>query len=263
MDPSRQQEAADKLLEAHKSRTPIDALTKLFPDIEFEDSYRIQELTYEKWLSEGRVVKGHKVGLTSVVMQKQLGVSQPDYGHLLDDCFFLENNRINVNDYISPKVEPEIAFVLKKDLKGPGVNVAEAIAAVDFVLPSLELIDSRIKDWKIGIIDTIADNASGAGVILGSKATRLDGVDLRLVGCTLIKNGQIIATGAGGAVLGSPINSLVWLANTLGRLGSALDAGQVVLPGSVTAAYPVAAGDTVTANFGPLGSVTAAFGKEN
>ena len=137
MDPSRQQEAADKLLEAHKSRTPIDALTKLFPDIEFEDSYRIQELTYEKWLSEGRVVKGHKVGLTSVVMQKQLGVSQPDYGHLLDDCFFLENNRINVNDYISPKVEPEIAFVLKKDLKGPGVNLAEAIAAVDFVLPSL------------------------------------------------------------------------------------------------------------------------------
>ena len=161
------------------------------------------------------------------------------------------------------QMKSSVLPVLKKDLKGPGVNVAEAIAAVDFVLPSLELIDSRIKDWKIGIIDTIADNASGAGVILGSKATRLDGVDLRLVGCTLIKNGQIIATGAGGAVLGSPINSLVWLANTLGRLGSALDAGQVVLPGSVTAAYPVAAGDTVTANFGPLGSVTAAFGKEN
>jgi 2-keto-4-pentenoate hydratase len=157
-------------------------------------------------------------------------------------------------------VEPETAFVIGRELQGPGVNVAEAIRAVDFVLPSLELIDSRIVDWRIGIVDTVADNASASGVILGGKPTRLDTIDLADVVCDLSIDRKKIDSGAGSAVLGSPINALVWLVNTLGSRGVAFKPGDVVLPGSVTASYPVQAGSHVVADFGPLGSVTAVFG---
>ena len=154
--------------------------------------------------------------------------------------------------------------MLSRPLRGPGVTVADAIAAVAFVLPALELIDSRIKDWKIGLADTIADNASSGGVILGSRPVSLPAVDLRLAGCNLHKNGELAGTGAGGAVLGSPLTALVWLANTLGARGVVLGEGQVILPGSITASVPVRAGDAVTATFAGLGSVTARFsGKEN
>lgn len=263
MEQATQREAAKLLLDAYASRTPIAPLTQTYPTIEFDDSYAIQRFQVEQFVADGAVVKGHKVGLTSAVMQRQLGVDQPDYGHLFADMFHLEHDAIPVGTYLQPKIEPEIAFVLSQPLVGPGVTVAEAISAVDYVLPSLEIIDSRIADWKITIIDTIADNASSGGVVLGSRPTRMADADLRLVGCTLHRNGDVVATGAGGAVMGSPINSLVWLANTLGRLGVALEAGQVVLPGSVTAAMPVSPGDTYAADFGPLGSVTARFAKEN
>ena len=223
----------------------------------FDDAYEIQKLQIDQMLAGGRIVKGHKVGLTSAAMQKQLGVDQPDFGHLLDDFFFLEHMPIPMDRWLQARIEPEVAFVLGKPLKGPGVTVAEAIQAVDFVLPALEIVDSRIKDWKIGIIDTISDNASSGGVILGGSPTRLTDVDLRLVGCTLLKNGQIVGTGANGAVLGNPINSLVWLANTVGPSGVTLEPGHVVLPGSVTKMQPIAAGDTFVANWGALGSVTA------
>ena len=194
-------------------------------------------------------------------MQRQLGVDQPDYGHLLDRMFWPEYEPIPIGRFLQPRVEPEMAFVLARPLRGPGVTVADAIAAVDFVLPALELIDSRIRDWKIGLADTIADNASSGGVVLGSSPVPLGAADLRLAGCTLHKNGELAGTGAGGAVLGSPLTSLVWLANTVGARGVALEAGQVILPGSVTAAIPVGAGDTVTATFAGLGSVTARFGR--
>jgi len=196
-------------------------------------------------------------------MQKQLGVSQPDFGHLLDDMFYLENMPIPMDVWLQPRIEPEVAFVLGKPLQGPGVTIADAIRAVDFVLPAIELVDSRVKDWKISIIDTIADNASSGGVVLGGKPTRLADVDLRLVGCTLYKNGQIVGTGANGAVMGNPLNSLVWLANTVGPQGVTLEPGHVVLPGSVTKLQPVAPGDTFVANWGVLGTVTARFAKEN
>jgi 2-keto-4-pentenoate hydratase len=192
-------------------------------------------------------------------MQRQLGVDQPDYGHLLDGMFWLENEPIPAARFLQPRVEPEIAFVLAGELRGPGVTVADAIGAVGFVLPALELIDSRIRDWRISLLDTIADNASSAGVILGSSPVPLAGADLRLAGCNLHKNGQLAGTGAGGAVLGSPLTALVWLANTVGERGVVLEPGQVILPGSVTAAIPVGPGDTVTATFAGLGSVTARF----
>ena len=172
---------------------------------------------------------------------------------------FLEHVPIDASQYLQPKVEPEVAFVLKSSLRGPGVTVTQAISAVDYILPALEIIDSRIRDWKIGILDTIADNASSGGMVLGSTPVSLADVDLRLSGCVLHRNGEVIGTGAGGAVLGSPITSLVWLANTVGALGITLEAGHIVLPGSQTAAFPVAAGDVVRAQFGGIGSVTARF----
>ncbi|MCQ4079111.1 2-keto-4-pentenoate hydratase [Streptomyces sp. RB6PN25] len=262
MNAVAQAEAADLLLSAYESRVPVDPLVEKYGGLTLDDAYEIQLLQIRHRMMAGATVKGHKVGLSSPAMQRQMGVSQPDYGHLLDDMFWLEHLPIPADRFLQPRVEPEVAFVLKRPLQGPGVTVAEAAAAVDFVLPALELIDSRIRDWKISIFDTIADNASSGGVVLGSTLTRLSAVDLRLVGCNLHKDGELVATGAGGAVLGSPLTSLVWLANTVGAHGVALEAGHVVLPGSVTASIPVRGGDSVTAAFAGLGSVTARFTEE-
>lgn len=251
------QAAADALLGAYRSMTPIDPITPQFADAPLSAAYEIALAQVQDWEKNGDNVKGHKVGLASRAIQRQMGVGQPDFGHLTASMFHLEHAPIPRGTFIQPRIEPEIAFVLGKPLRGPGVTVAEAAAAVDFVLPSLEIVDSRIKDWKIGIFDTIADNASSGGVILGSRPSRLSDLDLRLAGCNLHVNGDLIATGAGGAVLGSPINALVWLANTVGPLGVTLEPGHVVLPGSMTQAMPVEPGDTIVATFAGLGSVTA------
>ena len=256
MDETR---AVSDLLEAYRTRTPIPPLTETHGPVTMEQAYEIQLSQVRSWLGQGRTVIGHKVGLTSAAMQKQLGVDQPDFGHLMDDFAHLEHQPIPLESYLQPRIEPEIAFVLGKPLQGPGVTVAQAIDAVDYVLPSLEIVDSRIADWKITIGDTIADNASSGGFVLGSTPTPLDALDLRLLGCVLTRNSQIVGTGAGGAVLGSPLTSLVWLANTVGALGTRLEAGHVVLPGSVTSMVPVAPGDVFTATFAGLGSVTALF----
>lgn len=259
MDAGTRAAVADELYEAYSTKVAVDPLIARYPDMQVEDSYAIQLMQITRRLAEGRTIIGHKVGLTSMAMQRMLNVNQPDYGHITDDMYFLEHLPIDADQYIQPKVEPEVAFVLKKPLQGPGVTVPQAIAAVDFVLPALEIIDSRIKDWKIGIYDTIADNASSGGIVLGSTPVDIRDVDLRLSGCVLHRNGEVIATGAGGAVLGSPLTSLVWLANTVGPLGITLEAGHIVLPGSQTAAFAVQGGDVVRANFGGIGSVTARF----
>jgi 2-keto-4-pentenoate hydratase len=256
------EEIAGALLGAYSSREPVEPLTGQYDDLTLEDAYQIQLLQVGRWLAEGARVKGHKVGLTSAAMQRQMGVDSPDYGHLLDRMFWLEHEPIPASRFVQPRVEPEVAFVLARPLQGPGVTVADAIAAVGYVLPALELIDSRIRDWKIGLADTIADNASSGGVVLGSTPSTLSAIDLRLSGCNLHKNGELAGTGAGGAVLGSPLISLVWLANTLGARGVTLEAGHVILPGSITASIPVGAGEVVTATFAGLGSVTARFVSE-
>lgn len=259
MDAATQAAVAKELRDAQLGRSPIDPVSASYPQLTVEDAYAIQLEQIKQRVAEGDPVQGHKVGLTSAAMQRQLGVDQPDYGHLLAGMFHLEGLPIGLEQFISPRVEPEIAFVLKRPLKGPGVNAAQALAAVDYVVPALEIIDSRIRDWKIGLIDTVADNASSGGVVLGSRPVKVDTVDLRLAGCVLTHNGAVAGTGAGGAVLGSPLNALVWLANTVGAQGVSLEAGHVVLPGSVTAAVPVAAGDSVSATFGGLGTVSARF----
>lgn len=260
MDGDEQAKAASLLLEAYATRYPIDRLTETFPSMTLADAYAIQALQTQSWLAAGATLYGHKVGLTSLAMQQQMGVDQPDFGVLLDSMAYQEYELIGVEQFIQPRVEPEVAFVLRAPLTGPGVTVADAVRAVDWVFPALELIDSRIRNWEITFLDTVADNASSGGFVLGDHPVRLSDTDLRGSGCLLMKNGDIVATGAGGAVLGSPIFSLVWLANTLGRFGVGLETGHVVLPGSITPSIPVAAGETFTATFAGLGSVSAKFG---
>ena len=255
------QGVAQRLLEAYRTGTPIEPLATEFPHAELSTAYRIAQAQVEQWEKDGDAVKGHKVGLASAAIQRQMGVDQPDFGHLTASMFHLEHHPIPAELYIQPRIEPETAFVLGRPLSGPGVTIADAARAVDFVLPALEIVDSRIRDWKIGIFDTIADNASSGGVVLGSRPVLLRDIDLRLAGCTLHINGELVATGAGGAVLGSPLNSLVWLANTVGPLGVTLEPGHVVLPGSMPKAFPITAGDSIVANINGLGSVSAALGE--
>ena len=251
--------AASVLLDAYASRVPVAPLSDTYPGLSVDDAYAIQQAQVVSWAAAGAVVKGHKVGLTSAAMQAQLGVSQPDFGVLLDSMFLPEGMTAPVSGFLQPRAEPEIAFVLGRPLAGPGVTVAEALAAVDFVLPALEIIDSRIADWKITLPDTVADNASSAAVVLGSRPVKPSELDLSLTGCLLYRGGVIVGTGAGGAVLGSPVNALVWLANTLGARGAALAPGHVILPGSACAAVPFGPGDTIAAAFDRIGTVSVTF----
>jgi 2-keto-4-pentenoate hydratase len=250
---------ANDLLTAYRTGHPVAPLTDALPELTITDAYAIQQAQITSWRADGRVIKGRKVGLTSAAMQRQMGVAQPDFGVLHDRMFYSEPDLVPISAFIQPRVEPEVALVLGRSLAGPGVTVAEALAAVDFVLPALEIIDSRIAEWRIGIVDTIADNASSGGVVLGAHPVRPDATDLRLLGCNLFGNGELVATGASGAVLGSPVVSLAWLANTLGQHSDRLEAGDIVLPGSVTAAQPVRPGHVWTAQFAELGTVTARF----
>ena len=226
------------------------------------DAYAVQTLQVERWIAEGARVKGRKVGLTARAMQKMLGVDQPDFGHLLDTMLVESGDRISADRFIQPRVEPEIAFVLGRDLVGPGVTPPDVVRATDFVVAALELIDSRIKDWKLTLVDTIADNASSGAVVLASRPAPLGGIDLRLSGCNLHRNGALVATGAGGAVLGDPVRAVAWLANVLAATGEGLRSGDVVLPGSCTAAVPVVAGDSVRAEFAGIGAVNVSFTEE-
>ncbi len=260
MEPSLHVEAAHVLAEAYRSGTPVAPLSETYSGMTVEDAYAIQRIQVDSWTRNGRVVRGHKVGLTSAAMQRQLKVDQPDYGHLMSDMFHLEGRPIPAGSFIAARVEPEIAFVLRSPLRGPGVSIADALGAIDYVVASLEIIDSRIADWKITLADTIADNASSGGVVLGSRPRRIDELDLRTLGVVMHRNGEVVGTGAGAAVLGSPVNALVWLANTVGPLGVELRGGDVVLPGAVMGAVAVEPGHTVVADFAGLGTVSATFG---
>jgi 2-keto-4-pentenoate hydratase len=207
----------------------------------------------------GQIVVGKKIGLTSLAMQAMLGVKEPDYGHILNGMVVMEAQKVLAAELVAPRIEGELAFVLKEDLKGPGVTLTEVLRCSEGVIPSLEIIDSRIADWKIKLPDTVADNASSARVVLGGTITPPHSLDLRTVGMVLEKNGEIAATAAGAAVLGHPAQAVAWLANKLAAYGIILRKGEVILSGSLTAAIPVAAGDFIRADFGPLGDVKIKF----
>lgn len=252
---------AESLRVAEATRVPIGPLTASHPELTVADAYRIQQINVHLRKEQGGLVRGRKVGLTSAAMQQQLGVDEPDFGAIFADMLIEEGDAVPVGELIQPRIEGEIAFVMESDLQGPGVSSADALRAVAGALPALEVIDSRVADWKIKLPDTIADNASSARVVCGGRLTPIDDLDLRLVGMAFSHNGAVVATGAGAAVLGNPIRCVAWLANKLGEFGVPLRAGDLVLAGSLHAALPVAAGDTVHAEFAELGSVTARFGE--
>ena len=253
------EEAALALREAEASRKPIAPLVSRWPELDVDDAYTIQRANIARRVEAGASIRGHKVGLSSRAMQEMMGVREPDFGHLLEDMFVFEGSEVAMSELIQPRVEVEVAFVLGGSLPARGCNAADVIGATEFVLPAIEIIDSRIADWKIGIVDTIADNASSGKVVLGGRPVRLTDVDVRSIGVAMKRNGDIVETGTADAVLGNPVTAVAWLANTVGAFGVPLEAGQVVMPGSCTRAMPVTAGDAVRADFDRLGHVEVHF----
>jgi 2-keto-4-pentenoate hydratase len=255
----QRQQAAQALWAAEQTRIAIPPLTAEHPAMDVVDAYEIQLINIRRRLDAGHLVRGHKVGLSSKAMQEMMGVDEPDYGHLLDDMFVFEDEVVDTAELCYPRVEVEVGFILGDSLPAPGCNAADVLRATAYVVPALEIIDSRIENWKISLCDTIADNASSCRVVIGARATRIDQVDLRTVGATLRRNGNIIATGSAGAVLGNPVTAVAWLANKVHRFGVKLEAGHVVLPGSCTRAYDVSPGDNLRADFDTLGGVSINF----
>jgi 2-keto-4-pentenoate hydratase len=261
LEETRLADLAARLRAAEDDRAPILPLTEEIPELTVADAYRIQQINVHRRKEEGGLVRGRKVGLTSLAMQQQLGVDEPDFGALFADMVVEEGDPIPVSELIQPRIEAEIAFVMETELQGPGVSSADALRAVAGALPALEIIDSRVADWKIKLPDTIADNASSARVVCGGRLTPLADLDLRTIGMVLSVDGAVAATGAGAAVLGNPIRCVAWLANKLGEFGVPLRAGDLVLAGALHAAVGVAAGVSVQAEFAELGSVTTRFGE--
>lgn len=250
---------AQELFDAEKGHYQIEMLTASNPDMSVEDAYAIQLENVAKKVATGEKVIGMKVGLTSKAMQNLLHVDEPDYGHLTDKMLVLEGDFCSIDELNQPKVEGELAFCLKKTLRGPGVTIADVYNATDWVVPAIEIVDSRIKDWKITLSDTIADNGSSARFILGGRMTPIGDVDMRLTGMTLEKNGELVNSGTCAEVWGNPAAAVAWLANKLSEFNIELKEGNIVLAGAVTAAIPVAKNDSVTVTFHGMGSVTAKF----
>lgn len=256
-------EAAALLAEAAATRTPIEPLTGRWPQLTVADAYRIARTNVDEQLAGGAIVKGHKVGLSSKAMQRQLGVDQPDYGTLLDGMFVAEGDAVDVQRFLQPRVEVEVAIVLGRPLHGPGVTVADVCRATEMLLPSLEIVDSRIADWRCQLVDTVADNASSGAVVLAGRPRRPADIDIRAVGARLYRNGELCETGAAGAVLGNPYVAVAWLANVLATHEVSLEEGHVVLPGSCTRMIEGRPGDVVWAELDGFGTVACTFTKEH
>jgi len=251
-------DAAARLEEAERSGRQIGQLSLQYPGLTIDDAYRIQSAWVALKVSGGRVIKGRKIGLTSRAMQSAVNIDEPDYGVLLDDMVYPDGGKIKASDFCVPRVEVELAFVLKKPLKGPGVGLIDVLRATEYVVPSLELIDARLKDPR-KIYDTISDNGAAAGIVLGGRPVEPEDVDLRWVGCALYKNGEVEETGLASGVMGHPAMGIAWLANKVGPHGVTLEPGHTMLAGSFTRPVWCKAGDTIHADFGPLGNVTVQF----
>jgi 2-keto-4-pentenoate hydratase len=250
---------SELLAGAETERRGVSPLTELDSLLTIEEAYQVQLLNILKKLESGQKVVGKKIGLTSLAMQKLLGVDQPDYGHLLDGMVVENGGQIPSNRVLQPKVEAEVAFVLKKDLIGPRVTTTDVLLATEYVLPALEIVDSRVADWKIKLADTVADNASSGLYLLGGKPLSVDQLDLAQVGVVLYKNGEIFNTGVGAAALGHPATCVAWLANKLFEFGITLKAGEVILSGALSAAVNAEPGDYFQARFAHLGEVSVHF----
>ena len=252
-------ELAADLAEAERSRVAIDPLTSGNPGIDVVDAYEIQLINIRQRVAEGARVIGHKVGLSSKAMQEMMGVDEPDYGHLLDEMQVFEDKPVASGRYLYPRVEVEVGFVLADDLPGEGCTEDDVLAATAAFAPAIELIDTRIKDWKIKLCDTIADNASSAGWVLGEARVSPKDIDIQAIDAVLTRNGEVVAKGRSDAVLGNPVTAVAWLARKVDSFGVRLKAGDIVLPGSCTKAFDATPGDEFVADFDGLGSVRLSF----
>ncbi len=257
--------AAERLHQAEQTRQQIRQLSLDHPGITIEDAYAIQKAWIEIKVAEGRVVKGHKIGLTSKAMQSALGIDEPDSGILLDDMFFADGGLVPSDRFIGTRIEAELAFVMKARLAGPHCTMFDVLNATDFVVPALEILDTRIErvdpvtKSTRKIFDTIADNAANAGIVLGGRPLRPLEADLRWIGALCYRNGQLEETGLAAGVLNHPATSVAWLANKIAPNGLALEAGQVVLAGSFIRPIETRKGDTIQADYGPYGTVSCYF----
>ncbi|OBI42520.1 2-keto-4-pentenoate hydratase [Mycobacterium colombiense] len=255
---TRDELAAD-LAQAERSGEPIAPLTAAYPDIDVVDAYEIQLINIRQRVAEGARVLGHKVGLSSLAIQQMMGVDEPDYGHLLDEMQLFEDTPVKANRYLYPRVEVEVGFVLNADLPGAGCTEDDVLAATEALVPSIELIDTRITDWKIELCDTIADNASSAGFVLGEARVSPNDIDVKGIDAVLRCNDEVVAEGRTDAVLGNPVTAVAWLARKVDGFGVRLRKGDVVLPGSCTRAIDAHPGDNFVADFAGLGSVRLSF----
>ena len=264
LDSTQRTAAAELLWAAERDLAPIDPLTETYPAIDVVDAYEIQLINIRRKIAGGARVRGHKVGLSSPVMQQMMGVDEPDYGHLLDAMVLGQDAPIPAGRYCYPRIEVEIGYVLGSALPGADCTEADVLAATEYIVPSLELIDSRVRDWRIKLADTIADNASSAGVILGAERQApadlaAAGIDLSDIDAVLYQEDEEIARGNTSAVLGNPTASVAWLARKVADFGVKLEAGHLILPGSCTRAIDARPGTTFRAEFAGLGTVTALF----
>ena len=250
--------AAADLYEAELNWAPIEPISNQYPNAEIEDAYAISQAVTDLKVANGRLIKGHKIGLTSKAMRSLTGATEPDYGTMFDNWFMLEGDVIPRSKMNRPLVEVELSFVLKKALKGPGINIADVIGAIDYVVPSIEIVDTRQAGRGTkGLVDSISDAAACGYVILGGNPFKLKDIDVRNVGATLAINGDIEESGMARAVMGNPLNAVCWLVNKLHEYGVSPEAGHTILSGSFIKAIPFQVGDSVAAQFNEgLGEVT-------
>lgn len=253
-------EIAVMLEESYRTAKPTEnPVTVIAPELDLNDAYAIQLLNVDKAIRRGGKITGKKIGLTSLAMQQMFGVNEPDYGHLMEDMD-VKDGSVKAAACLQPKVEGEVAFILKADISGPDATVEEVLAATDYVTGAIEIVDSRIRDWKIKLIDTVADNGSSCAYVIGKERVPVSGVVLPEIKMSLFKNGEKMNEGSGADVLGDPALCVAWLANKLWEYGVTLKAGEVVLSGALSAAIPAGAGDMFEVRFSePMGSVSVKF----
>ncbi|MEY8209456.1 2-oxo-hept-4-ene-1,7-dioate hydratase [Corynebacterium sp. MNWGS58] len=258
---SKQQQIAiaDELAQAEKDHKPVELLTKRFPEMTVEDSYAVQAEWVRRGIADGRTLVGRKIGLTSKVMQEATGITEPDYGAIFADQIFENGSVIDHDRFSSVRIEVELAFVLKDDLHGPSASIFDVLRATEYVVPALEILDSRIEMQGRTIVDTISDNAALGAMIYGGNPVAPDAVDLRWVSALLYRNEAIEDTGVAAAVLNHPAMGVAWLANKLHAHDEHLRAGDIILAGSFTKPMWVHPGDTVHADYGKLGTITCRF----
>jgi 2-keto-4-pentenoate hydratase len=262
MTPTDISQAAQLLWSAAQSGEAIAPLREQFPGMTAQDAYAIQECNTERQLKNGHRLVGRKIGLTAKSVQQQLGVDQPDYGMLFDNMAVCDGEPIAWSRLMQPKVEAEVALVLERDLPDAGLSMAQLLRAVAFALPAIEVVGSRIAGWNIRFVDTVADNASSSAFVLGNTPISLHGLDLRLAGMVMERQGEQVSLGAGAACLGHPLNAALWLANKMASVGRGLKAGDVVLTGALGPMVVAQPGDVFEARIGGLGAVRAVFDKE-